>query len=1106
MTAKARKSTGSKRAKIFAGRYAYNKPLGRGAGGSVYLAEDLRNGGREVALKVLTADAYQTVQGRMLRREFEILSKLNHPNLVRVFDYGRLPDGGVYLAEEYIDGFSLQDARALLEPAALIDLTIQLLQGLSYLHAMGMIHRDIKPANVMLLWLDDASALPIAKLVDFGLSSMDPTRDTLRGGTRSYMAPEIIRGEKGELRSDLFSLGVTLYYTMCGVLPFGPRTKDDPAPTDEDFRPPEPHRLNPNVPLPLSRFTMALLRQIPAIEYVDAGEALQALAADTEVFESMSGGRLANSLDVAAAPVLRGYFERGILERRESEADLLVEWLGRDVARGEGEIYFVAGASGVGKTRLMYDVESASKLAGYQMVHVRCTPKMQPFGLVNELVRQTVEIARSHTSGALDVYRALIAVRTRMSALGGVTAEDAIAVCIDGAQAQRAQMWIREVISEAAQLLQPTRLVFVIDDIEYSDDYSQELLKCWYDGDSAASPTVRLWRPDIIASRPRDVSKGTFAPGALATVRSSKTLEIEGITQEDVDAFFGQQLKIGEIPQKWRSEVAKCSQGRPIYIEELCRNLIDQGILRRRSAQGWTVDVSELTSVPVPSSVKESLRRRMRGLGADGRECLELLALLDRPVLWEGIRALLVDGGLESDAADRVLQTLQWRHLIEVRLEPIGRVVKLIRSRLSGVIVGMLGAEWKRALHRRVGRYLVDAWHRGEAESREAARHLELGGKVELADGILEIAGDEVSAIHSDYSEAVALYEKAISASSDGPARAMLHIKAAQAAVNLYDRDLARRHLVSAGDLAERTALDWLMYHVFLSAARLSLEMGETGCAREWQDKLRDCLPAMSQHGEALELEAKLLILRGELEQASHLLDACSKRAHHFGNNEAMLAVLCSQAHLDVRGGRIEAGFGLYRKALSLAEPLDCAYRGVVLVSYGGDLRRGNRNQDARSSLLEALELLQNGGHSLEWILCLFELCICELDLGNLWESKRRATEALWFAQKLGHHALAEKACLFLAGMKLFEPGDKAEVMANIDAGVQRYRQHDDFVLDQAEGFIALGAEVLKQTKEGTLDSKYAAMGQSWLEEGVRLAQRMDAQLLVLFSQSRVRH
>src|SRR6056297_3620724 len=130
-------ASSSKTTKVFAGRYEYVKPLGRGAGGSVYLAEDLHVDRRQVALKVLSAEACQTVQGKMLRREFEILSKLDHPNLVQVYDYGSLPGGGVFLAEEYIDGFSLQDARALLEPEALTDVTFQILQGLSYLHGMG---------------------------------------------------------------------------------------------------------------------------------------------------------------------------------------------------------------------------------------------------------------------------------------------------------------------------------------------------------------------------------------------------------------------------------------------------------------------------------------------------------------------------------------------------------------------------------------------------------------------------------------------------------------------------------------------------------------------------------------------------------------------------------------------------------------------------------------------------------------------------------------------------------------------------------------------------------------------------------------------------------
>src|SRR5690606_24171405 len=103
----------------------------------------------------------------------------------------------------------------------------------------------------------------------------------------------------------------------------------------------------------------------------------------------------------------------------------------------------------------------------------------------------------------------------------------------------------------------------------------------------------------------------------------------------------------------------------------------------------------------------------------------------------------------------RVLQTLHWRHLIEVNLEPGGRMVRLIRSGLSDVVVEMPGAEWMRALHRRIGMYLTRAWHRGEVEAREAARHLELGGKLELGEGILELAGDEIAECQGGSREAI---------------------------------------------------------------------------------------------------------------------------------------------------------------------------------------------------------------------------------------------------------------------------------------------------------------------------------------------------------------
>ncbi|MBA2664541.1 MAG: serine/threonine-protein kinase PknK [Bradymonadaceae bacterium] len=1061
----------NKGVKVFAGRYAYQKPLGRGAGGSVYLAEDLLHKRREVALKVLSAEAYQTVQGKMLRREFEILSKLDHPNLVRVFDYGSLPDGGVYLAEEYIDGFSLQDARALLEPVALINLTIQLLQGLAYLHAMGTIHRDIKPANVMLLWLDDASALPMAKLVDFGLSSMDPKRDTLRGGTRSYMAPEVIRGEKGEQRSDLYSLGVTLYYALCGVLPFGPRSKDDPPPTDEDFRPPEPHRLNPEVPLPLSRFTMALLRQLPDVEYADAGEALQALAADAETFEAMSAGRMANSLDVAASPVLKGYFERGILERREREADALVEWLGREGASHVGQVNLISGTPGSGRSRLLHDVESASKLGGHLVLRVNCRAPMAPFELMSELLRQTIAVARSHQADALAKHRVPAAVRACLTALELATAGE-------GAEPQVEQAWMRTAFEEAVALLAPYRLVLFIDDIDQGDEHSMAFLRNWYERAKSSH------RPDIIAA--------AVAGKALSGLESSPAtqhLVIEGITRADVDAFFVDKLMLANTSESWRSEVARFGQGRPSYIEELCRHLIDVGVLRRASAQAWEADLTDLGVVPMPTSIKESFRRRMTAVGAGGRECLELLALLDRPVLWESIRELLVVGGTTPEEADRTLDTLQWRHLTLTELETSGRLVRLIAVELSDVVRDMLSPEWKRALHRRIGNHLIASWRKGDADPCEAARHLELGGQRVPAHDVLEVAGDDASMRSNNYRQALSFYDKALVDNRDGRASAILHVKIAQAAVALYDPARVRHHLAQAGVLAERTALDWLMYRVFLSAARIAICVGDTAWAHEWQNRLRDCLPAMSQQGEVLELDARLALSQGSLDLATSGLQRCIKRARHFGNRAGLVVALRHYAHLRLLGGHVAEGFEFYNEAIEVASPLGATSLGAVLASYGGDLRRVGRVNEAIEALVDAIEMLREGDEPEEWIRGLLELANCHADRGDLSEARKRGVEASCFAQRLNHRPLEQKIALFLGSLVLRGRGDASKALDSVALVIASFSKREDFALDRAEALIALGSVAV--------GAGLTEHGQIWLDDGVRLADSIGARLFV---------
>ena len=206
------------------GRYQVEKELGKGAMGVVYLGKDPKIG-RMVAIKTMAlsqefeADELQSVKERFFR-EAETAGRLSHPNIVSIFDAGEEHDLA-YIAMEFVKGGDLTryiKPANLLPVSEVLRLMADAADALDYAHANTVVHRDIKPANMMLL--DEGMVI---KLMDFGIARIADSSKTKTGmvlGTPSYMSPEQLAGKKVDGRSDLFSLGVTLYQLLTGTLPF----------------------------------------------------------------------------------------------------------------------------------------------------------------------------------------------------------------------------------------------------------------------------------------------------------------------------------------------------------------------------------------------------------------------------------------------------------------------------------------------------------------------------------------------------------------------------------------------------------------------------------------------------------------------------------------------------------------------------------------------------------------------------------------------------------------------------------------------------------------------------------------------------------------------
>jgi tetratricopeptide (TPR) repeat protein len=255
------------------GRYQVQSELGRGGMGVVYLARDTVLE-RDVAYKVLPEQLRGNANAlRSFLREAKAAAKLNHPNIVTVFDAGE-SEHGCYLAMELVEGTTLKDVvlqRGAISAGGVVYILRQMAEALAYAHSKGVVHRDIKTANTM--WTPDKQV----KIMDFGLARlMEEVRNatTVVSGTPFYMSPEQTLGKNIDHRTDLYSLGVTLFELATGQLPF--RRGNVPY-HHVHTPPPDPRTVKSDLPQALSLMILRCLEKSPDARYGSAGEILAEL-------------------------------------------------------------------------------------------------------------------------------------------------------------------------------------------------------------------------------------------------------------------------------------------------------------------------------------------------------------------------------------------------------------------------------------------------------------------------------------------------------------------------------------------------------------------------------------------------------------------------------------------------------------------------------------------------------------------------------------------------------------------------------------------------------------------------------------------------------------
>ncbi len=667
-------------------RYVILEELGRGGMGVVYRAHD-RLTRQEVALKQVLSDAADlefnsksdNIDHRLaLAQEFKTLAGLRHPYIVSVLDYGFDEAHQPYFTMRLLENpRPLVKAARDLTQEGVINLVLQLLQALDYLHRRGIIHRDLKPGNVQV------ENNEVLRLLDFGLA-MDSKQARAAAGTIPYMAPEVIQGEQATPASDLFAVGVMLYEALTGIHPFKRKTvtgiinailheypamgrlangveEDNTLLLADDIAtkpmPEMPEDIDdlPAMPLVeggLPHIVMRMIAKRPAERFESAYAAMQALTA---------------TLDLAMPTESReSYLQAATFVGHEGELSRLQQAL-TDATGGKGSIWLIGGESGVGKSRLLNELRTYALVdGGIVTVGQGVEGGGLPFQLWRDVIpRLLLEVELSDVEASV-----LKEIVPDIEILLDRPIPDAPPV--PGPEAQRRLLnTILDVFNR-----QQSMVVLLLEDLQWSDASLLPMTQLSNVIDKLALLVVGTYRND---ERPDLPDELPFA----------STIELNRLSDQDVARLSESMLgNPGRNPQILEL-LTRETEGNTYFMVEVVRALAEEA--------GSMADIGKDTLPPgiFTGGMQNVLERRLKRFPAEGRPLLEIAAIAGRQIDLNILRHIAPAANYEqwlfqgTETAVFVVEDGVWRFAHDKIREAILRTVEnapVIHERVAEAI------------------------------------------------------------------------------------------------------------------------------------------------------------------------------------------------------------------------------------------------------------------------------------------------------------------------------------------------------------------------------------------------------------------------------------
>jgi predicted ATPase len=728
-------------------RYRLDVELGHGGMGTVYQAHDMLLG-RDVAVKVLSSHTLGAEGRARLLHEAQAVARLNHSNIVKVYDAGTSA-GLSFIVMELLTGDSLFDTRPK-EIDAILAIVRQICAALEHAHAHGIIHRDLKLENVIM------SESGVATLTDFGLARSDASRVSMEGmivGTVFYLAPEQALGQPLDGRSDLYALGVILYELTAARVPF---TGDDPLTIiAQHLHAPvvPPSTYNATIPPWLDVLILKLLSKRPEDRPDSASEVLG-------ILESEDHGE---APEVQTSVLDR--LVRGRLVGREHESDeVRAVWRQVIAAPGEQPVLLISGESGVGKTPLMREVTTLAEVSGSKVLLTQCYDQGgSPYAPVVELIRRAVlPYSPDLVDGAVLADLLVLApdLRTQIPQAPAHLPTDP--------QSEQQRLF-ESFTALCAALTTRTPLLIVVEDVHWADSSTLFLLRHL----ARRAHTLKLKLLLLLTIRDEDLDKTCCLNDILLDFnreRLAARIKLARFTREQTRNLLAYMLQ-EEPAVEFVDGIYRVTEGNLFYVEEVCRSLIEEGKLTRENGRWRHPTMDE---IHIPETIQATIQARVNKLPVQVQDVLRLAAVIgvefDFNVLQKASEQeedILIDA-IEIAERAQIIEEVKSKTTLASG-EAFTFAHTLIPSTLHDSVSGLR----RHRMHRRVAAAIEEMHPDDSTQFEVLAFHYEKAGDISRARNYYTRAGDRAMAVFANQ-EAERDYRAAIHLSPSDSERAGL--------------------------------------------------------------------------------------------------------------------------------------------------------------------------------------------------------------------------------------------------------------------------------------------------------------------------------------------